>query len=248
MPRNPYRLFRELSHEMGPGNALLYGAGRIGLRLGIGAGIHRYIFIAQPIADAPLLPRSRGQSIMVRQLAAGDPALRDLPLTQEVLDFRFGQGAICLGALRGDRTIGCLWLRLGPYVEDEVRSRFVLSPAASTCWDFDVWLAPEHRAGLGFARLWDEANAFLRQRGVAWSVSRVSAFNPRSLRSHARLGAAPIGSALYICLGRLQLMMSTMRPGIHLSWGSRSTPDLQLRAPSRPARMAALAPSLEQLS
>jgi len=37
-----------------------------------------------------LLRGRRGRSIEVRPLEPGDPAFADLPLTQDVLDFRFG--------------------------------------------------------------------------------------------------------------------------------------------------------------
>src|SRR3546814_8885793 len=61
-------------------------------------------------------------------------------------------------------------------------------------WSSDVCSSDlAQRSGPAFGRLWDEANAFLRQQGVACSWSRISAFNPASLASHARLGARIAG-------------------------------------------------------
>src|SRR3546814_8400271 len=100
------------------------------------------------------------------------------------LAYRAAQGAVCLGAFKNDAIIGCLWLCLSSYVEDEVRCRYQPAPAGEASWDFDVYVVPAQRSGPAFGRLRDEANAFLRQQGVACSWSRISAFNPASLASH----------------------------------------------------------------
>jgi hypothetical protein len=165
----------------------------------------------------------------------GDPALAGLPLTPAVLDYRFGQGAVCFGAFKGGAIIGCLWLCLGPYLEDEVRCRFVPRDAS---WDFDVYLHPEHRVGFGFARLWDEANAYLRARGLAWSISRISVLNTKSLAAHDKLGIRTLGTATFAKLGALQVMLATLAPFIHLSLSPASAPTLVLRAPADAVRSA----------
>jgi hypothetical protein len=102
--------------------------------------------------------------------------------------------------------------------------------AGRASWDFDVYLRPDQRLGPGFARLWDTANAYLRERGVRWSVSRISAFNPRSLAAHARLGTRRIGSAIFLCLGRLQVALSSIPPHIHFSHGPSRVPVFRLDA------------------
>ena len=125
----------------------------------------------------------------------------------------------------------CLWLCLGPYDEDEVRCRFVCEPEENTVWDFDVYVCPEARAGFVFARLWDEANAFLGKRGIAWSISRISAFNPGSLASHAGLGARRTAAATYLKLGRWQIMVADVPPYVHLSTDPVSVPRLRVTPP-----------------
>jgi len=87
---------------------------------------------------------------------------------------------------------------------------------------------PEARGGLTFVRLWDEANAYLRGHGIAWSVSRISAFNPESLAAHRRLGARRISSALFLRIGDLQLLLSGVRPFLSLSMSTRRVPDIAL--------------------
>jgi hypothetical protein len=195
-------------------------------------GVHAYRLVAQPVPEGPLLPPGRGRKIEVRLLERGDPAFAGLPLTQDVLAYRFGQDAICLGAFKDGAVIGCLWLCLGPYLEDEVRCRFVPLPPGATSWDFDVYLRPEHRIGFGFARLWDEANSLLRRRGVGWSISRISVLNVKSLAAHDRLGIRTLATAVYLRAGRLQAMLASAAPYINLSWSVASAPTLNLRAPA----------------
>jgi hypothetical protein len=191
-------------------------------------GLHAYRLVAQPVASHPLLPPARGRTIEIRQMERGDPAFSGLPLTQTVLDYRFGQGTVCLGAFKGGAVIGCLWLCLGPYLEDEVRCRFV--PHAAS-WDFAVYLRPEHRVGFGFARLWDEANAYLRARGLNWSISRIDVLNAKSLAAHDKLGTRTLGTAIFMRLGPLQMMLTNLAPFIGLSWSAASAPTLHLHAP-----------------
>lgn len=218
--------------ELGLSGTLCYALQRAGAKSGGLLAVHRYHLVAQPVAAAPLLPARRGRSIAVRRLDPCDPALLALPLDESVLAYRAAQGALCFGAFKQDEIIGCLWLCLSGYDEDEVRCRYQPAPAGKASWDFDVYLAPAHRSGLGFARLWDEANAFLRQRGVAFSWSRISAFNPASLTSHARLGARVAGQATFLRLGPCQLMIASLPPRWHLSFRKNSRPSLSLRNPA----------------
>lgn len=218
--------------ELGPAGAFCYLLYRAGARTGGVFAVHRYLLVAQPVPEAPLLPDRRGKSIVVRQLDPQDPLLLTLPLDAAVLAYRASQGAICFGAFKDQAIIGCLWLCLSTYNEDEVRCRYSLSPSDRVSWDFDVYLLPEHRSGLGFARLWDEANAYLRERGIAFSWSRISAFNPTSLTSHARLGARVAGRATFLRLGRCQVMLASLPPRWHLSFRQADRPSITLRKPA----------------
>lgn len=161
-----------------------------------------------------------------------DPLLLSLPLQDHVLRYRAGQGAICFGAFKQEEIIGCLWLCLTPYEEDEVRCRYHPEPPGRASWDFDVFLRPDHRSGLGFARLWDVANSFLREQGVSVSWSRISAFNPASIASHARLGARVMGRGTFLRLGPCQIMLASVAPYFHLSLRRSDMPDLRLSVPS----------------
>jgi hypothetical protein len=112
----------------------------------------------------------------------------------------------------------------GPYDEDEVRARFVPVPAGQACWDFDVTILPDFRMSRLFGLLWTRASEELSSTGIRWTVSRISAFNGGSIASHRRLGAKIVGTALFLCAGRWQLMGSTLRPKLHLSWREDQRP------------------------
>lgn len=226
-----FRKFNAATAELGRLNAVLYAAGRLLSRLSGELRLYRYYIVAQPVPDQPLLPARRGRSIEVDRIGAGHRGFVRLPLTEDVITYRFAQDAVCFGAFRNGEIQGCLWLCLGPYDEDEVRCRFVREPEESTVWDFDVYVCPEARGGFVFARLWDEANAFLRERGIAWSISRISAFNPGSLASHTALGARRTATATYLKLWRWQIMVADVPPYVHLSTKAGSVPRLRVTPP-----------------
>lgn len=216
--------------ELGPA-ALAYWLGQGLARVGAWGALHRYCIVLQPVPEAPLLKPHRGRSIAVEPVAPDDPRLAALPLTPEVRAFRFAQGATCFLAVQDGVPVGCLWLALGPFDEDEVRCRYLREPAGAASWDFDVWVDPAHRSGFAFARLWDTANAALRARGVRYSASRINAFNAASLRSHAALGARPAGTATFLRLGPVQVMVSDLAPRLHLSLSRRRPPHLRIPVP-----------------
>ena len=221
--------------EFGIAHACVYMVDRSLNRLG--GRVLLYRIVAQPVLGQALLGQTRGQTITVRQVSADDNALKQMPLDRRVIDYRAEQNAVCLGAFQGGQMIGCLWLCLGPYLEDEVRCRFVPVPLGKAAWDFDIYLLPEHRVGLAFARLWDEANRFLRERGIACSMSRISALNRRSLAAHARLGARTVGTAFFLRIGQMQLTLASLSPNFHLSLSARQIPDFLVRAPDDSAAL-----------
>jgi hypothetical protein len=134
--------------------------------------------------------------------------------------------------------IGCLWMCFDGYFEEEVGSRFVPWPTGRAAWDFDLYIEPVHRIGFTFARLWDSAYECLRQRGYQWTVSRISAFNAVSLKSHARLGAVRCGSLAVFRCGPLRLSIATMAPYVHLGYGSRRSPEYKIAVPATAAGAA----------
>lgn len=228
--------FSGLVREFGFANAALYVGGRAIRLVFPRLDLYRYYIVAQPVPDKDRLPPRRGRTIDIRPLGEGDPAFADLPLEDAVLAFRFRQDVICLGAFQDGRAIGCLWMCFGTYEEDEIRCHFDLTAAPGSSWDFDVYLTPDARLGFGFLRLWDAANAILRDRGSAWSISRISAFNPGSMASHARMNATRVGSLTALKGPRRQLVLSSYPPRVWFGRHDRALPRYAL-SPPPPARV-----------
>ena len=218
--------------ELGRANALYYYLDRLLLALPGRNGAVRYLFVAQPVPDGPLLPPRRGAKIEVQQIDVMDPRLHALELDDTVQAYRRDQKALCFAAFQDDTILGCLWFCVGPYDEDVVHCRYHPRPRESTAWDFGAYVAPDHRTGFAFARLWDEVNAYYRSKGIRWSLSRISGANPVSLRSHQALGAQVIGSANFITLFGLQVMSCSLGPRFHLSLGGNQVPNVDVTAPS----------------
>lgn len=202
--------------------------------------LHKYRFVAQAVAPGSLC-MGRGQAYHARLCHA----LADLPpggpeRPAAALAARYAQGAVCLVLLRDtelagselagselacSKLAGYAWLLRGACQEDEVRARFVLPDPASN-WDCDVWIAPAERAGLAFARLWEEVNAVLHLDHVRWTCSRISAFNPASLHAHARIGTVRLGTATFVRCAGWQWMFASRAPYWHLSRAPASFPSL----------------------
>lgn len=191
--------------------------------------LFKYRIVAQAVAHGSLCGK-RGRHIDVRTIRSAADLPAGFPRRHEVIARRFGQQAVCVAAYCKDSLAGCLWFCAGPYDEDEVRARFVPA-SADAAWDFDVNVMPEHRLGLAFARLWDEANRLLSQRGVRWSCSRISAFNRASMAAHARIGTVHLGHAVFLCCGNWQWTASTLAPHFHVSRSAASFPQFRLETP-----------------
>jgi hypothetical protein len=191
------------------------------------ARLFKYYIVAQPVATG-LLPGRRGDSIAVREVFAGDPALAEFDRPAAVIASRFGQGARCLVATKAGRIVGCIWFVAGGYEEDEVRCRFEPLPRGRRAWDFDVFIHPDFRGSLVFPKLWSEAGARMRQANIEQTLSRISAFKPESLLAHARLGARVLARCAILKLGRWELFVSTQRPRIAFSGGAAGRPVLEI--------------------
>jgi len=220
---------RQTIRHLGWLNGCLYALARtFAMVSGDRVRLNKYYLVAQPVPEKCWLPPHRGQAYEIRQVSELDPGIRQLPRPEWVAPYRFRQGAVCLAAFKEGALVGFLWLTLGPYLEDEVRCRYVPLPPGKSAWDFDVHVEPEHRNGIAFLRLWDAANRFLVTRQIQWSLSRISAFNSGSIRSHARMGAKRMGTVTFLTMGSWQISMSTVPPHVHFSTRSDSFPTFAL--------------------
>lgn len=219
--------------DLGAANAFYYGIDRFLRMFSSDMRVYRFTLFALRLSDLPALPPHRGKSIEVHEISAVDPVLSDLSteLSEHVLRFRNDQSAICLAAFTREKIIGCVWLCFGTYYEDEVRCRFSPFSHEGASWDLGLYIRPEYRNTVAFSKIWHVVGEYLRLRGVHWSLCRISAFNPQSMKSHARTGAIPIGNVTFFCAGSYQLTVSRLRPFFHFSSNTDSFPHFYLSPP-----------------
>jgi hypothetical protein len=215
--------------EFGAGAGLLYAIDRALARVSGRMRLHVYELMVQPIGGT--LPVARRMApLAIREILPGDPEVARMPVRPEIMAARRAQQATCLGGFRDGVLVGYLWFARGSYAEDEVRCTYALPAGDGSVFDFDFYLFPEHRMGTAFVRLWAGASAYLAERGIHCSFSRMTRFNEASRRAHRHLGARRVGRALFLRLGRFECMASTLAP--YLSASTRTRVRLRLPAPT----------------
>lgn len=224
--------FKTIFKELGWRDGLWYAATRAleGLSRGR-VRIVKYYLVAQPIGQPGSKPMRADAATALVDVAEGDALEASFPRPASVLALRRRAGAQCTAALVRDVFAGFIWIQRGRYEEDELRCTYVLEDPVRSVWDYDVYVEPKYRVGRTMARLWSHVDAELAATGVRWSFSRISAFNPASLASHARLGIVRCGSAVFLCAGPVQLSWLPQRPFLHLSFSGARAPRVHLRAP-----------------
>lgn len=218
MPHSLQRLLRPIP-DLPLGESLFYRAARATQRLTARrVRVVKYRLTAQPVAAAPLLPARGAGSLRIERIHTGHPhytaLLAQSPRPAAVIHHRLAKGARCFAAFKEETLLGFLWLQHDAYEEDEVSCLFLPQPAAQAAWDFDVWVHPAQRNSRLFLRLWDAAFAYLREQDVRWTMSRVNAYNPESLKSHSRLGATVVGTATFYCAGAHQWLHVEASPSL----------------------------------
>lgn len=222
--------FRTTYRQLGFARTMTYTADRLLRALSPAYGLYLYQFVAQPLADRPRLPPTRGKAFSFRLLDAPEPLLDALGRPAAVIAQRFAQGTRCLAALKEERLVGCIWFARKHFMEDEVRIDYQLPPDGSCVWDFDVFVTESERAGFLFPKLWDAFDGQLKADGVILTLSRINSLNQHSLASHRRLGASDCGWAMILRLKSFELMVSDLAP--YLTAGTRKRQPLQI-APRR---------------
>lgn len=208
---------RLLYRELGAVATILYLADQILRRIPAQGKIVYYRFLAQRLHKDARLPPERGKAYAFQLLKSTHPALGVLDRPSEIITQRFASGAQCLLATKRKSLVGCVWFIHKTYLEDEVRVEYLMPENGYCVWDFDVYVVPSERLGWLFVKQWDAFDALLRPCGVRYTLSRINAFNQRSLDSHKRLGATDCGWALFLCIGNRQLMLSSFPP--YVAWG-----------------------------
>ena len=203
--------------EFGLWGGFLYSANRVLNGLSPHLRLYYHYWMVQPITAKPLLPEQFIGQMSIRHIEHGDPLLDLMPVPPETLLFRFRQSAQCLALFIKDEFAGYIWFTYGRYDEDEARCTFVLSPERESVFDFDLYLFPKYRAGIAFSALWDFTSRYLRERGIRYSYSRMTAFKLNSAKSHSHLGMRRIGSAVVLRIGALETIFASQPPYIFVS-------------------------------
>lgn len=225
----------EAFRQFGPLNGALYIFSKVLFILSRGhARFVRYYFISQPVPPKGSKALRASEKAFVGLANQSDQIVSQFPRPSHVIRKRYDAGNICIVAKVGDKFAGFLWLALDHYDEDEVRCRYWI-PSSDSVWDFDVYVEPEFRLGRTLARLWEAANTYLAEIGVGRSYSQISSFNPDSLRAHARLGGEKVGSANFLCLGDIQIVLATVKPHFHISFSREGRTELHFQSESRQA-------------
>jgi hypothetical protein len=194
----------------------LYITSRLLSRLSPNWAVYYYRIVLQPVQKKSILPPHRGNAFHFRVLKAPADILDQLPRPKKVIATRFDQGGVCIAATLNGTFVGCIWLQMGAYLEDEVRA--VFSPATPhIAWDYDVYICESQRKGFLFVKLWDRAADYLRSQHAGYTASRISGFNSQSINSHKKLGATTFQKVVFLIFGPLQITLSLRSPWCHLS-------------------------------
>lgn len=193
--------FREFGVRLGA----LYLLDRALRLISTRCGAYPYAFVVQPIPDKPWLPPALAKNGRAERLAADSAWLLESGLPGAEANTRFARGDGGIAVLRKEQFVGYAWWATQTYFEQEVQCAFEWGGLGPAVFDFDVYIKPEHRMGIGFMSVWDALAAELRRVGVAHTYSRISRFNLASMRAHARLGARILGHVTFVRLGGVTL-------------------------------------------
>lgn len=208
--------------EFGLVAGLIYLIDRASERLFSRRILYYYSIVAQPVAPPRLRPGKDMRTVVCTNPEEVAPFADQMTASEQMNLERFGLGYTCVVLAKADELLAYGWIAYEDFREDEVRCIFSPLPTEMTGWDFDVYILPQHRGTLTFARVWDAINGALSASGRTWTVSRISRFNISSYQSHKSLGAVTCFNMLFVVVGRVQLMISPRRPFIHLSLSADS--------------------------
>lgn len=215
--------------------ALLYVLHRLLDKISGGRiGIVPYRLVAQPIGNPALATVRLDAGTVVRRIAPDDPVIDAFPRPRDVIEGRFAAGSECFVAFVKGEFAGHIWIARDRYVEDEIRCTYCLANPTTGRWDYDVYVQPAQRLGRTLSRLWKAVDDTLAAEGVAWSFSRISRFNPASMRSHDRLGALAVGDLIVLRLAGAQFNLRRDAGGRWLAGWQAPELWLSVAKPQRP--------------
>jgi hypothetical protein len=245
MPLDLLRRAASPFRKFGWGAGSLYVIDRLLRRVSPHLGLYVYEFMVQPVGGKPLLPPGLSRNLSFVEIGRGHPDLALMPALEDIKVLRFEQGARCIATYRKGQLLGYSWYCTDRYEEDEVRCTYELADRAASIFDFDLYVMPQHRLGVGFVAVWFGVNETLWPRGVRYTFSRLTRFNLESRRAHAHLGWKRVGTGVFLKVGRLECMVANLAPYIAVTWGPRQRVKLTLRHDVLSQAASPVAESLE---
>lgn len=206
----------------------LYATDRILRSLSPSLGLFVYELMVQPISSKSLLPSKLTENMSFKEICRGHPDIARMPAREDIKASRFDQGARCLGVYRKGQLIGYIWFCFTSYEEDEVRCTYILAEPERSVFDFDLYVLPEHRMGIGFMAIWHGANQYLHERGIEYTFSRLTRTNLASRRSHSHLGWKCVARAVFLRAWRFEFMVATIAPYVAMTWSARQRVRMRL--------------------
>ena len=217
-----FESLKKLHQELGTAPTLTYLSSRFLNKISRGLDVHHYIFYSQARLTESRLAIARRNRYEFIWLNQYDTILEQLERPKAVFEDRFQQGAICLAAVNNGLFLGCIWLLQRQYIEDEIRAIYRFTDNA--VWDFDVYIIPKKRLTPLFAALWDCADEWMKNQKIDYSLSRISAHNPASVKAHQSTGAKPVGWAIAVTLFNWQISFASTKPKLHISTTNKNAP------------------------
>jgi hypothetical protein len=188
------------------------------LRIGAAFG---YEFVELAIDDLPVLPRAYN----VRNMLPDNPDVTLAMPLWHVREWRYRQGAVCLGAYRAEQLVGVAWIAKHQFLEDEVRAAYHV--AQDSVWDFGMEVLPAFRGSRAVLAVLAALAQGMREAGAVRSISRIADHNLASLRAHEKLGCKRLGRAMIIRVLGLQLTVSKLIGFPHVSVHDGARPDFR---------------------
>ena len=227
------RSVKQNIEQLGVLRAVLYGASKLLTKVSRGrSALIVYDIVAQPLAAFAAPADGRPSPFVLTPCQPRDGIIAQFPTDRVpgIFELRFKQGHRCHVLTKADAFVGFIWLASGHYAEDTLRADYQFD-AARAVWDFDLHIEPQYRLSRAYATLWQQLAQGLQNDGINWSLSRISAFNPRSLKSQYRAGARRLGGVTVCRIGNLELMMCSYRPRFNITWNARQCPVLKVPVP-----------------
>ena len=126
--------------EFGVFSGGLYCIDRVLSRISSSLRLFAYEIMVQPVTPRLLLSSRLAKNFTYREIKEHDAELHAMPVPQDIIKYRYKQGATCLDIFKKSEFIGYIWFCRGTYHEDEVRCSFEIESGSSSVFDFDLYI------------------------------------------------------------------------------------------------------------